>query len=89
MTERDELVEQGTTEVHLDVRCKMCKDVGGAYCGECAAAVFAARDLWAERNRLRGAVEEIANARGPATAGRSVWMQTKAREALGAKRVDQ
>lgn len=70
-------------QAHLDVRCKICKNVGGAYCDDCAVAVYAVQELWAERNRLHGALEEIADTSPPPTAARSVWMQSKAREALG------
>lgn len=71
-------------EVHLDVRCKMCKSVGGAYCDECAAGVFAVGHLWAERNKLHGALGKIADAPlKPPTPSQAVAMQTTAREALG------
>lgn len=74
---------QSVREVHLDVRCKMCKAVGGAYCDECAVAVFAVGQLWAERNKLHEALGEIADARlAPPTPGWAIRMQTVAREAL-------
>lgn len=74
------LVEQA----NLDVRCRMCKAVGGAYCDECAAAVFAVHDLWRERNKLREVVKEIADARlAPPEPTHALWMQTRAREVLG------
>lgn len=74
---------QSIRAVYLDPRCKMCKDVGGAYCDECATHVAAVEELWAERGRLHDALAEIADAAPPPSAGRSVWMQSKAREALG------
>lgn len=71
-------------QANLDVRCKMCKAVGGAYCDECAVAVFAVEDLWRERNKLYDAVAEIADERlAPPTPTAAIRMQTTAREALG------
>jgi hypothetical protein len=78
----EDLMAQSVMDIP-DVRCRMCRDVGAAYCDECAAAVFAYRDLATKCDRYREALQEIADAKPPPTAARSVAMQSKAREALG------
>jgi hypothetical protein len=62
-----------------DVRCKMCKDVGGAYCDDCAATVYVVEVLW----RHSTALAEIAEAPSPPSAAQAVSMRSTARLALG------